>query len=68
MKIRNIETNIAAIILGFTLLFGVGLASNATAHRDNSGDQNQNPQDNSYPNWGGSFELRQTALNAGYRS
>jgi len=67
MKIRHIENNIGAIILGFTLLFGVGFASTATAHvRDSSGDQNQNPQDNTYPDWGGSFELRQTALNAGY--
>jgi len=70
MKVREIENRIARIILAFTLLFGVGLASSAIGHvRDNNGDHNQNPQDrnwNNYPNWGGSFELRQTALNAGY--
>ncbi|HEX4899445.1 MAG TPA: YMGG-like glycine zipper-containing protein [Pyrinomonadaceae bacterium] len=70
MKIKHTEDRFVAIILGFTLLFGVGLASSAIGHvRDNNGDYNQNPQDrnwNNYPNWGGSFELRQTALNAGY--
>ena len=70
MRIKHTEDRIAAIILGFTLLFGVGLASSAIGQvRDNTGDYNQNPQDrnwNNYPNWGGSFELRQTALNAGY--
>jgi YMGG-like Gly-zipper len=70
MKIGHIENSIAAIILGFTLLLGVGLASRATAHVRNDNDgYNQNPQDrnwNNYPNWGGSSELRQTALNAGY--
>ena len=70
MKIRHIENSIAAIVLGLTLLFGVGLASSATGHvRNNNGDYNQNRQDrnwDNYPNWGGSLELRQTALNAGY--
>ena len=70
MKIKHTEDRIAAIILGVTLLFGVGLASSALGQvRDNNSDYNQNPQDrnwNNYPNWGGSFELRQTALNAGY--
>ena len=70
MKINHTVERIAAIILGFTLLFGVGFASSAIGQvRDNNGDYNQNPQDrnwNNYPNWGGSFELRQTALNAGY--
>jgi len=70
MRIKHTEDRIAAIILGVTLLFGVGLASSAIGHvRDNNGDYNQNPQDrnwDNYPNWGGSFELRQTALNAGY--
>jgi hypothetical protein len=70
MRINHTEKRIAAIILGVTLLFGVGLATSAIGQvRDNNGDYNQNPQDrnwNNYPNWGGSFELRQTALNAGY--
>ena len=70
MKIRHIENSMAAIILGLTILLGVGVASPATGHvHDNNGDYNQNTQDrnwNNYPNWGGSFELRQTALNAGY--
>lgn len=70
MKIKHTGDRIAAIILGVTLLFGVGLGSRVIGQvRDNNGDYYQNPQDrdwNNYPNWGGSFELRQTALNAGY--
>ena len=69
MRIKHTENRIAAIILGVTLLFGVGLGSSAMGHvRDNNGDYNQNPQDRNWnsANWGGSFELRQTALNAGY--
>lgn len=70
MKIRNIEKKIAGIILEFTLLFGVGLGlgsiatGQARTHLDNN-NQNRSDSD-SYPNWGGSFPLRQTALNAGY--
>jgi len=42
------------------LLFGIGIASstNASAQRRNRWD--------GYPNWGGSYQLRETALNAGY--
>ncbi len=67
MKTRHIEKKIGGVILGLTLLFGVGLGSNATSH---ARTQVSNTQDSrnweSYPNWGGSFDLRQTALNAGY--
>ena len=46
-------------ILSF-LLVGIGIASSmdATAQRRNRWD--------GYPNWGGSYQLRETALNAGY--
>src|SRR5262245_32902042 len=42
------------------LLMGIGIAasSNAAAQRRNRWD--------GYPNWGGSYQLRETALNAGY--
>lgn len=42
------------------LLFGIGIAStnSAAAQRRNRWD--------GYPNWGGSYQLRETALNAGY--
>src|SRR5947207_15628121 len=44
----------------FSLLFivGVGSAVTADAQRRNRWD--------GYPNWGGSYQLRETALNAGY--
>src|SRR2546423_13872689 len=42
------------------LLIGIGIASTSTAaaKRRNRWD--------GYPNWGGSYQLRETALNAGY--
>src|SRR5512132_983479 len=67
MKKSNIERKITGLIVGFTLLFGVGLGSVATSR---ASTQVRNVQDrrswDNYPNWGGSFELRQTALNAGF--
>src|SRR5664279_938722 len=46
---------IAGLILGFVLLLGAASAASA-----------QRRSWDGYPNLGGSFELRQTALNAGY--
>lgn len=87
MKIRH---KIAGVILGFTLLFGIGVGSSTTAkaqypndrnaqdRRDrNNRDSDRNRNDNGdrirrgrnwdgYPNLGGTFQLRQTALNAGF--
>src|SRR5439155_18396825 len=49
----------AGVILGFTVLFGIGLGNaNGQGGRGRNWD--------GYPNWGGSYDLRQTALNAGY--
>ena len=64
MKINKI----VGIVLGFTLLFGVGLGSIATGYAHSQvGNRNQDRRTwDSYPNWGGSFDLRQTALNAGF--
>ena len=70
MKISQMGNKIATIILGVALTLGVGLSSIATGQvHANVGNSNQDRQDRNrdgYPNWGGSFELRQTALNAGY--
>jgi hypothetical protein len=70
MKIRHLQNKIAGVILGFTLLFGIGIGSSTTGHaqdRNDNGDQNRRGRNwDGYPNWGGSFDLRQTALNAGY--
>src|SRR2546430_11153606 len=55
MKTRIIQFAILSL-----LLIGIGVASTSSvaAQRRNRWD--------GYPNWGGSFQLRETALNAGY--
>lgn len=58
MKIRNLS-NTARAILGLTLLFGIGIISSPTGHA-------QDRNEDRYGNYGGSVELRQTALNAGF--
>jgi hypothetical protein len=88
MKSNNLKKTIGGAILGFSLLFGIGIMSSLTAqaqypnddyyrnrdyrNRDQRRDSRRydryrrnNSWDN-YPNYGGSFDLRQTALNAGY--
>jgi hypothetical protein len=68
MKTRDLHKQIAGLILGFVILSGVGLGSTMTGRaqdRNNNGDQNRRDWDR-YGNYGGSAELRQTALNAGY--
>jgi hypothetical protein len=70
MKIRHIENKMAGVILGLVLLLGAGFGSSATGHvRAHNGDDPQGDRGRNwdgYPNWGGSYDLRQTALNAGY--
>ncbi len=68
MKIRHIEKKIAGVILGFALLFCIGIGSSAhvRARSTNDGQDRRGRNWDGYPNWGGSFDLRQTALNAGY--
>lgn len=77
MKIKYLSNKIAGAILGFTLLFGIGIVSSTTAHaqdrypnddqyRRERDDQNRERNWDRYGNYGGSAQLRQTALNAGY--
>ena len=68
MKIRHLPNKIAGLILGFTLLLGIGIGSSITGHaQDRNNDQNRYDRNwDRYGNYGGSVELRQTALNAGY--
>jgi hypothetical protein len=91
MRSNNLKNTIGGLILGFSLLFGIGIMSSMTAqaqyrnddyyrrnrdyNRDYDRDQRRRDRYDryrrsnswdSYPNYGGSFELRQTALNAGY--
>lgn len=58
MKTGQLTKKIAVVIFGLTLLCGLGLVGTANAQRRRNWD--------GYPNWGGSYDLRQTALNAGY--
>jgi hypothetical protein len=74
MKSNQSQSRIRGAFLAFSLLFGIGIASSTTAHaqnpdrnRNDNGDQNRRGRNwDGYGNYGGSFELRQTALNAGY--
>jgi hypothetical protein len=70
MKIRNLSQQIGVLVLGLTIMFGVGLGSaiiiNAQDRYPN-GDPNRRDRNlEQYGNYGGSVELRQTALNSGY--
>ena len=70
MKIRKLHNRIAGVLLGFSLLLVAGIGFSTTAHaQDRYPNDDQNRRDRNwdrYGNYGGSTELRQTALNAGY--
>jgi hypothetical protein len=70
MKVRHLPNKLAGALLGLTLLFGIGTVSSPTAHaQDRYPNNDQSRRDRNldqYGNYGGSQELRQTALNAGY--
>jgi hypothetical protein len=70
MKIKHLLRKFAKISLGLTLLLIITNGSNTPSHaqyRNDNGDQNRRSRDwDRYGNYGGSSELRQVALNAGY--
>jgi hypothetical protein len=80
MKTDQSQNRVGNAFLVFSLLFGIGIASSMTAqaqnpddrytqdrNRSDNGDQNRRGRDwDRYGNYGGSSELRRTALNAGY--
>lgn len=68
MKIRDLPKQIAGLIPGFTILLCVGIGSSMTGYaQDRNSDQYRRDRNlDQYGNYGGSVELRQTALNAGY--
>ncbi len=80
MKTDQTQSRIGNAFLVFSLLFGIGivLATNTQAqnqddrynqdrNRSDNGDQNRSGRNwDRYGNYGGSSELRRTALNAGY--
>ena len=68
MKITDLSKQIAGLLLGFTILLCVGFGSSVTSNaQDRNSDQSRRDRNwDRYGNYGGSTELRQTALNAGY--
>lgn len=99
MKMIDFKNKLAGTLFAIALLFGIGLATNLTAHaqypypndrtyrrdRDRDRDRDQRDRDrrynddwrnrrggdrynDGYPDLGGSFNLRQTALNAGFNA
>ena len=77
MKRNKSKNRIAGAFLAFSLLFGLGLVLSTTAQAQNQDDRYNRDRDNGnqtgrgrdwdrYGNYGGSVELRRTALNAGY--
>jgi hypothetical protein len=72
----RVRIGVTIVVWSFLLIVGIGLNSTAQAQYPNNGDvqgrrydRNQNRRGrnwDNYGNYGGSFDLRQTALNAGY--
>ena len=58
MNISKSQSKITGAVLTVLLLLGVGFTAASTANAQRNWD--------GYPNLGGSYQLRQTALNAGY--
>jgi hypothetical protein len=69
MKTNQRPGRIGGAILVLSLLFGIGIALSTTAQAQYPNDRNAQDRGRDwdrYGNYGGSSELRQTALNAGY--
>src|SRR6185436_20566915 len=79
MKTDQSQSRIGAAFMVFSILFGIGIALSLTAQAQNpddrytqdrnrdNGDQDRRGRDwDRYGNYGGSSELRRTALTAGY--
>lgn len=68
MKLNSTQVWIGATLIVFSSVFsaGMGLSSPAQGQGRNNDSYRRSRNWDGYPNYGGSFELRQTALNAGY--
>lgn len=77
MKTEQLKNGIRSAFLVFSLLFGLGIILSTSARAQNQDDRYDRGRDNRdqdrrgrdwdrYGNYGGSLELRRTALNAGY--
>jgi hypothetical protein len=79
MKSNNFKQKLGGAILGISIIFGVGATQSVNTQAQSRNDGYYGGQDRNrdrgrrrgrdwdrYGRWGGSYELRQTALNAGY--
>lgn len=66
MKIKGPSRQISGFILGFTILLCFGFGSSVTNAQDRDDQYRRERNVDQYGNYGGSVELRQTALRAGY--
>jgi hypothetical protein len=78
MKSNNFKQTLGTAILGISIIFGVGAGAGVTTQaqnrdgyyggqdRDRDGGRRRGRDWGRNDRWGGSYELRQTALNAGY--
>ena len=78
MKSIHLGNRVGGAILGISILLGTGASLGVTTHAQSRNDgyySQDNDRDRGrrrgrdwdrYGRWGGSYELRQTALNAGY--
>jgi hypothetical protein len=72
MKANNTPTRLGTALIVLSLTLGIGVSASMTGlgqDRNRDDYRNQNRRDRNgdgYGNYGGTFQLRQTALNAGY--
>ena len=73
MKANNTQTGIRTALVVLSLMFSIGVGTSMTGLAQDRNNRDYNRQSESqwrdgdgYGNYGGSFQLRQTALNAGY--
>ena len=69
MKIRNLSKRVSVLVIGLTIMLGVGFGSAIITNAQDRYPNDPNRRDRNldqYGNYGGSVELRQTALQAGY--
>ena len=69
MKINQSNSKVGRAIMALSLLLGIGIVLGSAAQAQSPDDryaQERGRNWERYGNYGGSTELRQTALNAGY--
>jgi len=69
MKINQSNSKVVRAIMAFSLLLGIGMVLGSAAQAQSPDDRHAQERGRNwerYGNYGGSTELRQTALNAGY--